>query len=425
MLRSISSPKFRLAKPRVSKEGLYVLFSQAFVSALSFITSLLVGNICGADGLGYYALGFSIIVFAMGFHSALVTVPFTVYFAKQEPQNQAIRFGSSVANHIFVVALLIIVLAAAVAWFGFMGATTELAIGIGLLLAIPFTITREFVRRYFFANFSFGKALVFDILVATVQISSLCLIAVMGMLTPDIAIICIGIASIVGLASVYPWISKAAKFEAKTSKLDIRQDWSFGKWLLLEQVFSVISSYAMPWMLAIYLDSKAVGIFAACFTIAGLSNPFLQGIGNYLLPKFSTYVAAKQRAELKRLLVKCAAMTTAGMLIFCAVGYFYGEWLLQLFFRNPDYAGNGIIVALLCSRAVIGSVGLTAHYFLLAIQRPMLSTIASISAVFTMVIFATFLIPAHGLFGAALAWMFGTLVESIFMNLGYWYCRDF
>lgn len=403
----------------MKKNTTLALVSQALVSGTNFATSIIIGNACGADGLGVYFLGFSVIVFGIGVQSALVSTPYTVFYPTESPASRNHRAGSSLYNHMRALMAFGLLILPGSLLLLVLGATREALIGICLLFVLPAATSRDFSRRICFSDADLGSAVRIDGGVTGIQVLLLLTLWAFGILTPETGIICIGIAC--SVLTLWFYSRQRHRFELEPERLrtDTRKDWQFGKWLLLEQVFTIASTYMMPWVLALYLDSLAVGIFAACFSIASLSNPFLQGIGNYLLPVFSRHVSERDQKTLNQVNLRFTLLTVGVMVLYFLVCLAGGELLLQLLFRRDDYSGFGLLVAILAGRAVIGSAGLTAHYYLLARERPKVSLLASVLAVSTMVVASTWLIPNYGLYGAAFAWLGGTFVESLVMILGF------
>ncbi|MEM7452767.1 MAG: lipopolysaccharide biosynthesis protein [Planctomycetota bacterium] len=401
------------------KSRFLTLFSQALVSGTNFVTSVIVGNACGADGLGYYALGFSIVVFGIGLQSAVVSIPYTVFYPAESESRRKLRAGSSLWNHGRVLVLgSVLLLLASVILFS-TGAAQEAMVGACLLMAVPATISRDFARRICFADVDSGKAIKLDSSVTAIQLGLLSALWLADLLTPEAAILSVGLACLIPSIVFFHAHKARFEFDRESLRKDAEKDWQFGKWILVEQVFTIASTYLMPWLLAIYLDSVAVGVFAACFSIAGLSNPFLQGMGNFLLPVFSRHVSNGNRQRLSRDNRRYTVMTAGVMLAFFAVCAVAGEWMLATLFPRKDYDGFGSLVALLAARSLIGSFGLTAHYVLLAVEKPRVSLVASVLSVISMVIAAVFLIPEYGLYGAGISWLLGTFVESAVMIIGY------
>jgi O-antigen/teichoic acid export membrane protein len=52
---------------------------QATVSAASFLATVILGRLCGADDLGLYALGMAVSVTVVQVQTALVSAPYMVY----------------------------------------------------------------------------------------------------------------------------------------------------------------------------------------------------------------------------------------------------------------------------------------------------------------------------------------------------------
>ena len=411
------SPNDRQSAPLLS------LISQAFVSGCNFVTAVIVGNACDADGLGYYVLGFSIIVLGIGVQSALVSIPFTVFYPTEPSSGRSLRLGTSCLNHLRVlIGFSVVGLFVAVAQFS-LGYVNESTIAFALMLAIPAAASREFVRKIWFSKQLVGHAVILDGIVACTQLGILVLLWQAKWLTPQLAILTIALACTVACffqitrRAKGRWVSIVKSIPRL--KEDTEKDWAFGRWLLLEQLSTIASTYLLPWMLAFYLDPRSVGVFAACLSIAALSNPFLQGLGNYLLPLFAIRISNQDQAGLVKDNRNYTLLTLVAMLAFFLIAFLFGEQLLQLFFRREQYVGFGVLVGLLALRAVIGSMGLTAHYYLLAREKPQISLLASVLAVATILITAIFWLPSHNVYGAAYAWIAGACVESFVMVAGY------
>ena len=396
-----------------------VLLDQAVVSATSFLTTLIIGNACGADSLGIYSIGFSIVLLTCAIQTALVSTPFTVFASRISDDKRATRSASSLINLALVTALIFAVVL--IAWMVVKFAVRS---EFGDLLAVslvvfPFVIGREFIRKFFLLKFHAMSVLVFDIFIALMHIGTLLLLANAGKLTPLNALLVLAASCLVAACGFFVLQKKEFKLDSARVRKDITEDWKFGKWLVAEQFFTIVSVYGAPWLLAILMDSTAVGIFAACFSITGLSNPFLMGLGNFLLPKFSKVCSKNSQAAVDRLYWNYMLFTFTIMLAFAAVCIVFGATLMELIFRKEAFSGHGLIISILAIRSLIGAIGLTSHFALLAMQKPRVSMFASIGSVLTLVVSSLVLIPTYQVAGAAVAWTLATTFESSFMIAGY------
>src|SRR4051794_27056330 len=77
------------------------LADQAIVSGASFVTTLVVGRVGGAEELGVYSLGFTLLVLALSFQDALVSSPYTVYSYRLESEDRA-RFAGSALTQLLI-----------------------------------------------------------------------------------------------------------------------------------------------------------------------------------------------------------------------------------------------------------------------------------------------------------------------------------
>src|SRR5438105_4928947 len=88
----------------LGKDSLAVL-DQAVVSGTSFLTTILVGRWCGAEELGVYALGFSLVVTWTCVQESLIALPFTVHRHRTLEGTQEEYAGAVLIHQAFLSAL--------------------------------------------------------------------------------------------------------------------------------------------------------------------------------------------------------------------------------------------------------------------------------------------------------------------------------
>lgn len=406
-----------------SHTKILILLNQGTVSATSFVTTLIVGNACGPEALGLFAIGLSIVFLAMAIESSLVSTPYTVFVADTRSDRVVYRNGSTLLN------LLLVTLSTA-AGFGLVaiitGWTTETVYETlypAIVVAAPMLASRYFVRRFLLANHRVTQVFIVDLLSSAIQVGALLAMAQTESLTPVRALLVVGLSNLA--CSIYFFSGNINQFKLRISraKVELLRDWRFGKWLIGEQTLTIMSTYGAPWLLAILLNSEAVGIFAACFSITGLANPFLLAMGNYLLPRFSAEYAPEsnsnsqeqKRANGLRIYWQFMGLTFSIMSVVAIACIVWAEPLISLFYHEESFRGHGDVLIILAIRSLIGAMGLTAHFALIARRRPQISLIASVASVGLLVIFSFLLIPAYGLRGGALAWSIATVAESLTM----------
>jgi O-antigen/teichoic acid export membrane protein len=151
-----------------------------------------------------------------------------------------------------------------------------------------------------------------------------------------------------------------------------------------------------------HLGVEELGIFSAMGYVALLGSPIVQALGNTVSPRLAKHYVEGQKVPFCRLLTKTVALgalfTTCGVLV-CAVA---GRLILTTLFR-PEYAVHAnvfpwiIFGTGLAQVAQLISYGATAARYLRA-QMPLL-----LAAVLIVGLIGAWLIPRHGLTGAASA----------------------
>src|SRR5947209_4562429 len=110
----------RVLRGLSGKDSLAVL-DQAVVSGTSFLTTILIGRWCGADELGIYSLGFTLLVTWGCVQESLVALPYTIRRHRLLRETQAEYAGSVLVHQGLLSALALVTLAAtgaAMSWGG-------------------------------------------------------------------------------------------------------------------------------------------------------------------------------------------------------------------------------------------------------------------------------------------------------------------
>ena len=153
------------------------LLDQAVVSGTSFITTLLIGRICGAEELGIYSLAFTLIVLGTNLQTAVFSMPYTIY-GNQLSGNARYEYAGSVLMHcLILMAVSSISLALAAIGLTVLRPEGQHSLVIWILVgAMPLLLLREFVRRFAFAHLRIRVVLALDSIAAAIQLAGLWLL---------------------------------------------------------------------------------------------------------------------------------------------------------------------------------------------------------------------------------------------------------
>ncbi len=403
----------RLWRAATSKDALAVI-DQAVVSGTSFVTTILVGRWCGVDELGVYSLGFTLLVAWATIQESLIALPYTIYRHRLQRETQAEYAGSALVLNGLLSALAVAVLAAVAAVLHAERAVPGLAaVTRALALVTPFTLLREFGRRFAFAHLRMGEALALDGAVAAVQLAGLAWLAAAGVLSAASAYLVVGTAS--GLAGAV-WLYLARRHFTvrwRLAREALGQSWSLGKWLFASQLTLLVQGYFVHWLLAWVAGAAATGVYAACMTVVQFSNPLLLGVSNALAPRTAHAFSEGGGGELRRVVLQTTLLLGALMGLFCAVVLFAGDDVMEFLYRGPQYTGFQHTITVLSLAMLAAALGMPASNGLAAIERPdVIFTSGLYSAGLTLVLVPC-LVTGWGVTGAAYGFLAGHAAGSL------------
>ena len=164
-----------------ARRGLLGLFDQAIVSGTNFLTTVIIGRYCGAEPLGVYSLGFTLLVLIAVAQESLICVPYNVFGNRMESEDRR-RYASSLFGHYLFLASGAVLLLA----IGGAMAPSHLQPMVWILIGVaPLTLLREFGRRVSLAHLRLREAVGLDAAVAVLQLGALASRALTGIYEED------------------------------------------------------------------------------------------------------------------------------------------------------------------------------------------------------------------------------------------------
>lgn len=398
-------------------KGTLSLLDQGIVSGTNFLTTIIIGRICGPEELGIYALVFTIMVLVVCVHQSLLMTPYTMYVNRLDTSAQRTYTGSVLVHQVLLTALTMLVLAGVGGFFWQFAGSPGLGLTVWVLAAgVPFMLLRELGRRFAFAHLRLPAAIGLDGTFATLQMTGLVALATAGWLTAETAFGLIGAAcAITGIG----WLLTSRRefyLERRQIWPQLQQNWAFGRWVFASQVTFLIHAYLIHWLLAWMHDPSATGIFSACTMIVYLSNPFIQGVGNILYPSVARSYGEGGPRRLRRMVGQATLMIGGTMGLFFVFVLFFGDSLIRLFY-GAEYVGHGLTISLLAAGAWVSSLSLAAGHGLWALERPKVNFVASVIGIGSTLLSGIWLVGPGGPLGAAAALLAGHLTSSLFLAL--------
>jgi O-antigen/teichoic acid export membrane protein len=284
----------------------------------------------------------------------------------------------------------------------------------------PFILLREFGRRHAFAHLRLPRAIAVDGTAAAVQMVGMVTLARAGWLGPASTFVLVGMGcGTVGLV----WGARARhEFEFDRTQVmpQLRENLLFGRWIFASQVTSLINSYLVHWLLAFHQNVSATGLFAACSTLVMLSNPFIQGFSNVLIPWISRSYAEGQLTSLRRVVASATLVIGIVMGLFFAVIHVGGGQLLAILFGS-NFVGHGATLSVLAAGTLVSTLSLAMQHGLWTMGVPQISFSASLGSLGMMLLTGLFLADRYGPLGAAWALSIGYFTGSVIIATAFIY----
>jgi O-antigen/teichoic acid export membrane protein len=166
------------------------------------------------------------------------------------------------------------------------------------------------------------------------------------------------------------------------------------------------------YFIAGYIGEYELGIFATMAYLKKAGNIIIIALGLAAAPRLAGYYASRSSLQYRKLLLRTVAfglLVGASGVLVCAIA---GPQLMTLLYR-PEYAAYNEVLVLLMLAAAIDFVATFIDYGINAaryfkVQVPLLAAVLG-----TAVLGCVWLVPAHGIRGAALAVVLSTLVRLV------------
>ena len=274
-------------------------------------------------------------------------LPYTVYAHRLEGSDHQ-AYARSVLVHQGILALIATVLFAmvglalnATSWLPRLGSTLWI-----LSCVCPLLLFREFFRRMYIAQLHVVAALLLDMATCVLQSLGLLWLAVWGWLSPSSSYAVMGIAAALAALACSRGRIRPMQFGLQKVRESWRLHWALGKWSFANTMAALLQSYSMYWILAIAWGASETGRFAACMSIVAISNPFVIGISNILMPQASVAYAQGGSQKLRRIVAWAMRLFALGIGTLCLALALGGGFLVPALYGN-QYGGQGVTIALL------------------------------------------------------------------------------
>lgn len=261
--------------------GFWALADQGALSLGNFISNYLLLNFLPTQGdYADYAQVLLTILFLNGLHASLVSYPLSLKGATADADGLRRLAGGSLALTGGLLLPLAVILAAAI-WL------------LGRPEVIPWAVAalalwqlQETLRRTLLAKLQNRRALFGDAVSFLGQALAIGALAATHTLTLETALAAVALTS--GAACLVQWLQVRALPSAPGRLPALAGEyWTFGRWLLLINLMTLVTIQAMPWTLRFMHGSdgaEEVAHFQSLSQLMGVTNPVLTSVVGLIVP---------------------------------------------------------------------------------------------------------------------------------------------
>lgn len=414
---------FRAEMGKISRQSAVYFIGTVFTLVAGFFFKIYTARTLGAEGLGQYALGASVVAFFSLFAHWGIPRAMVRFIPAYSAQNDAARIRGLIVHGGLIVTLVSSTLGI-VLWL----VRNEIAARIfsepalaPILALFAFSIplgTLGFLLDQVAVGFqqtarskSINSFLTYPLLIVLTVIFLNLGWGVYGYVFATL------LSSAAGVIVLMLVVRRLIPASVHHSPLESAV-WRYAGTMAFLGIWSFLTGEADKLILGVYLSSASVGVYSVAMTIAAFIPMLLTSVNSIFAPTISNLYAQGQRALLQQLLQTLTKWIFGLTVPLIGVILFFGPELMSIF--GKEFQAGWLVLAIVAlgqlANVGTGSVGMmllmTGH------QRQLLQTQIT-SAVSTLALYLL-LIPGLGILGAALGQAIGLVIAN---TLNLWHVQ--
>lgn len=402
-----------------------VLFFKILGGLSAYIFTLVIGRVFGADGYGVFEVCFTILMIAGTFSRLGLEGVWIRFFPQFKIDQSPAKFKALVRQSIALISMVSVIIGIAV--FLFSGPLSEVFHSPSL--KVPFQITglilpiyvilslltegfRAMKRMKAFSVLQNGSALLLAVIFVPILLP-------MDIQEDRVAIIAYGI-SVLILTMIGGWFFHRSLDRQVISgvrrKVDMNAMLRISIPIMLTGALFYIINWTDTLMLQYFMNETNVGVYQGAFRVATLITFSQFAINSVFAPMISSYFAESDMSSMRRLIRQVGALNFSFSVPVFLILVLFPETVLGLFGMEFK-EGAGALGILAISQLFNALSGPNLYILNITGKEKVAQRIMALVAVMN-ILLNLWLIPLHGIMGAALASTVSMVIWNIFAT---WY----
>lgn len=392
------------------------LLDQGLTSGAGFGVNLLLARWMAPAVYGGFAVAFAGFLFVSGFHNVLLLEPMSVIGPARYAERLPAYFRAQIMVHLVLVGPLssVALLASLVLWRITPGTPLSGAV-LGAGLTLPFLLLFWLVRRICYVVHCPSAAALgsgFYLLIVAGGLFVLGHHSWLGLFTAFLLMGCGSIAA----SGLLLWRLGLGQRETATEsdvswRVVLRENWSYGRWLVGSAVLFSVSSQTQTFLAAGILGLGAAGILRAMQIPSLVMMQIITAAGLLVLPSFSYDFGRGRTEQLRHKAMLVSLVLAVAALCFAVILALFAAGTEHLLFGGK-YAAYAWLMPVLALVPAASGISMGYSMALRASQRPHFDLISNMVAAPVAVGSALFLMRLWGLGGAAVSMALSFVVLS-------------
>jgi O-antigen/teichoic acid export membrane protein len=268
----------------LGKKVFFSFLDQGLFSGANFVLNILLARWLTEDGYGAFSVAFSVFLLLAGVQTSLILEPMVIYGSVNHLKHLREYLGE-ISLYQFVLnasfsSLLIII-----------GSYFDPAVHasfMGLAFSMPFTLLFWLMRQACYIESRTDLAAKGSSLYAFTLVIGTFLVFQIGYLTTSTAFLLMGGCG--GIASFFLWHKLNVKINLKFNSSVIRENWTYGKWILIASISSWVIVWIYPPVISTFASLSQAGSFRAIQNFILPLQQSITAISLFLLPLLSRQI---------------------------------------------------------------------------------------------------------------------------------------
>lgn len=395
----------------MSKGIVVSILDQGVVSLSNLLTSVVAARKLTPDEFGVFSLFYATLLVFSGIQNALIGNPIRVFGVAKGGSNGSGYFETQFGLQLALGGITSL-LSAGILASGTLGPS---AVWVSFPLCVFFVQLHELARTILATKLSVISLLSLDLWTHCGRILLLAILALTDRLTTNTLFLGIAIPSAFAAgAYLFPYRSLSVRRREILSRS--LENWTFGKWILIETCAYAVSSQLYLYLTALIIDARSAGALNAALAVLNLINVLLSGVMGFAIPVARDRLLNMNYEAWANWLKSVGFLIMAAVLVLWGVVALLAEHLLRVAY-GEYYSGFAYLIQIIGFSYIFRAANTVLIAAFRTAELPQVGFSAQFMSAIVSSLIAYPLITEFGIAGAAL----GLVVVQVVWTVTYVY----